>query len=231
MRSTPTAALSHAGAPRASVEPPVLERQPARPGVASGCDSAALRAGLAAPPAGEEREGRGHTAPDHEAGHGRPDQGGLAVLPELLAPVGQLGDLRAQIVYRVGELAPGFLDRRADHLGTLRSAHGFTSSPFSSDRATWSRSIFCASRSARARRASSSAISGMGGEPFLNSREAMYAEMPARVKRTSASASPPAKAAPTNASGRSSNGSGSAEAAWSGVSPEEDSLALGSAAC
>src|SRR5918999_4184030 len=149
---------------------------------------------LAAAPAREERDRGGKAAADHEAGRCGTDERGLPVLRELPAPVGQLGDLRAQVVHRESQLAAGLLNRGADHLGALRRAHAFSSSPFSSDRSTWSRSIFWASSSAHVLRASSIAMSGVGGAPFLNRRAARSPANAASRKRATRTTREPAPA-------------------------------------
>ena len=91
----------------------------------------------------------------------------LAVLGQLTAPVGQLRHLGAQVVDREAQLLARRLDRGSDHLGAL----GRPSAPAFSP-PTWSRSMVCASSSARVRLASSIAMSGMGGAPFLKKRQA-----------------------------------------------------------
>src|SRR3954451_24321928 len=106
------------------------------------------------------REAR-YPAADQEAGHGGPDQHLLAVTRELRAPVGQLRDLRLQVVHRVLQLLPRVLDRGADLL--RRTCHQRRAS----------------SIAARVFFASSIAIWGIGGLPFLNSRLASSPRMPA----------------------------------------------------
>src|SRR6185436_10042019 len=143
----------------------------------------------------DEGDGGGDPAADHEARHRGADQRRAAVADQLAAPVGQLGHLGAQVVHREGELLARRLDLGADHLRRPSSCHyAFTSSPRSSVRCTWSRSIFCASSSARVRLASSIAMSGVGGEPFLNSR---YASRPARIANRNSTAVTTAKPAQT----------------------------------
>ena len=64
----------------------------------------------------EQRDGGGDAAADEEARRGRADQRRRAVLRQLTAPVGELGDLRAQVVDREPQLAAGGLDLGADLL-------------------------------------------------------------------------------------------------------------------
>ena len=113
---------------------------------------------------------RGDAAAEHEAGHRGADQDLLAVLVDLLAPVGDLGDLGAQALDGQPELGAVGLDRAPDLLR----------------RARWRPSALAPRRRrlARADRAdgvpageavsvpliscaSSIAICGVGGEPFL----------------------------------------------------------------
>src|SRR3954465_14055869 len=104
----------------------------------------------------------GDAAADHEAGHGGADQHLLAVTRELRAPVRELVDLALQVVDRVLELLPGLLDGGADLLGRAAGHQRRASSI-----------------AARVFFASSIAISGIGGDPFLNARRAIRARMPA----------------------------------------------------
>src|SRR3954452_20550323 len=107
----------------------------------------------------------GDAAADHEAGHGGADQHLLAVTRELRAPVRELVDLALQVVDRVLELLPGRLDRCADLLGGAAGGHQRRAS----------------SMAARVFFASSIAICGTGGEPFLNALRAIRARMPANT--------------------------------------------------
>src|SRR4051795_10106148 len=106
----------------------------------------------------------GDAAADHEAGHGRADQHLLAVTRQLRAPVRELVDLALQVVDRVLQLLAGRLDRRADLLGGTAGHQRRASSI-----------------AARVFFASSIAICGVGGEPFLNNRRAISARMPAKT--------------------------------------------------
>src|SRR3954463_14354477 len=108
----------------------------------------------------------GDAAADHEAGHGRADQHLLAVTRELRAPVRELVDLALQVVDRVLELLAGHLDRRADLLGGAAGHQRRASSI-----------------AARVFLASSIAICGTGGEPFLKARRAIRARIPANTSR------------------------------------------------
>src|SRR5215207_2013555 len=150
-------------------------------------------AGTLAPTASEQRDARRDPAADHESRDRRAHERSLAVAYELAAPVRDLRHLRAQVIDGEGQLMARLLDRGPDHLWAAGSAchYAFTSSPSGLRslartacsplprlRLSWSRSIFCASSSARVRLASSIASSGVGGEPFLNSRSATT---PARI--------------------------------------------------
>ena len=66
---------------------------------------------------------RGDAAAQHEARDGRADQDLLAVLVDLLAPVGDLGHLGAQAVDGHAELGAVGLDRAADLLRRARPGH------------------------------------------------------------------------------------------------------------
>src|SRR3954465_453990 len=106
----------------------------------------------------------GDAAADHEAGHGGADQHLLAVTRELRAPVRELVDLALQVVDRVLELLPGRLHRHADLLGGAPGHQGRASSI-----------------AARVFFASSIAIWGVGGLPFLKERRAIRARMTAKT--------------------------------------------------
>src|SRR5215217_8144595 len=142
---------------------------------------------------GDERHGGRNATTDHEARDRRADQRHLAVADQLATPVRELGHLRAQVVYRKRQLAASLLDLRANHLGAASRHYALTSSPRSRLRWTWSRSIFCASSSARVRLASSMASSGMGGEPFLNSRSASSPATTASMNRRAVTTAKPAQ--------------------------------------
>src|SRR4051812_22203379 len=97
----------------------------------------------------EETDDAGNPAAEHEAGGGGADHRGLPVLAELLLPVGQLAHLRLEITERVLELAARLAHVLTDLLRVARH-QGFASS-----------------RTALVAFASSIAISGAGGVPFL----------------------------------------------------------------
>ena len=94
-RSSSTAASGRAGADRGvsrrrrDEPPPPDAAEPPRPA-----------AGLVVVAAADQAGERGDPAAEHEARDGRADQDLLAALVELLAPVGDLGDLRAQALDR-----------------------------------------------------------------------------------------------------------------------------------
>src|SRR5690606_38544489 len=67
---------------------------------------------------------------EHEAGHGGGDHRLSLLGRELLAPVGQLLDLAAQDLERLGELPAVGLDRGAD---LLRGAGGHQAAPLAGD--------------------------------------------------------------------------------------------------
>src|SRR5262245_33086756 len=135
-------------------------------------------------PAAEQREGGGDPAADHEAGHGRAHERPAPVLRQLAAPVGQLGHLGAQVVDPHGEVAAGLLDRRADHVGALRRHQLVLLS-------SWSCSCTEASSCSRVFLASSIAMSGVGGAPFLNRRIAISAAMMASRKSSAVTSAKP----------------------------------------
>src|SRR3954451_19021994 len=113
----------------------------------------------------EEAERRGDAAADHEAGYRRADDRCLLVLGELRPPVGELLHLRLKVGDRVRQLAPRLLDRGSDLCGrTLRHQ-------------------LCSRISARVRLASSIAMSGVGGEPFLIQRSPRKPATPASAIR------------------------------------------------
>src|SRR4051794_32238616 len=115
----------------------------------------------------EDPRERGYAAADHEAGHGRADQDLLAVTRQLRAPVRELVDLALQVVDRVLELLASHLDRCADLLWRAAGHQRRASSI-----------------AARVFFASSIAICGTGGLPFLNERRAIRARMPAKTSRS-----------------------------------------------
>ena len=96
------------GAPPAADEPP--------PPRAARLTPVPRRTSLRRAPVTSPHE-RGDPAADHEAGDRRADQELLAPLVDLLAPVGELGDLGAQAVDGDPELGAVGLDRAADLLG------------------------------------------------------------------------------------------------------------------
>src|SRR3954467_4193562 len=124
------------------------------------------RAGSASQLAPEDAGEGGDASADHEAGNGRADQHLLAVTRELRAPVRELVDLALQVVDRVLELLPGRLDRHADLLGGAAGHQRRASSI-----------------AARVFLASSIAIWGVGGLPFLKARRAIRARIPANTSR------------------------------------------------
>src|SRR3954452_2350552 len=114
-------------------------------------------------------EHRGDPAADDEAGDGCADDGGALVSGQLRPPIGQLLDLRLEDVDRVRELGARLLDRSADLGGAaraLRIGHRF-----------------CSIRSPRMSLASSIAMSGVGGAPFLIQRSPMKPAIAANMKR------------------------------------------------
>src|SRR5207302_4718927 len=98
----------------------------------------------------EQPEHSGDATTDDEARHGGADDRLAPVHDQLAAPVGDLVDLRLEVVQRVLELLARLLDGEPD-LGGRALGHQLRAS-------SRARLVFCASSMAR---------SGVGGVPFL----------------------------------------------------------------
>src|SRR5215207_1315604 len=167
--------------------PAVRERPRARAGGAAtaaparAAGNARSEVVLVAPAAHQAGE-RGDAAADHEAGHGGADEDLLAVLVDLLAPVGDLGHLRPEAVDGEPEVGAVRLDRAPDLLrrawaghqrlasgdaGAWRAPTGPTAVP--AGEAESVPLISCAS---------SIASCGVGDEPFLTKRSARKPAIP-----------------------------------------------------
>src|SRR4051794_32438286 len=109
----------------------------------------------------------GNPAADHEPGDGGADDRVALVTSQLRAPVGQFLDLRLEVVHRERQLAAGLLDRGPDLGGC----------------ALGRRHQLCSMMSSRMSRASSIAMSGVGGAPFLIQRRPMKPAIAAKMKR------------------------------------------------
>src|SRR5437763_494466 len=144
LRDRPGAGCAHGtGAAGRGLDPRALLRRPLAPA--------------------EQPEHGGHPAADHEAGHRCSDDRLAPVLHELAPPVGDLADLRLEVVQRVLELPAGLLDGEPD-LGGRAGGHQLRAS-------SSARFVFCAS---------SIASSGVGGVPFLIIRRPNSAAAAAR---------------------------------------------------
>src|SRR6478609_6568382 len=133
-----------------------------------------------ASPAGQQTGHRGDPAADDEARHGGADDHFTLMRAQLRAPIGRLDDLAAQLLDRHRELRAVGLDRLPDlfrgALAHFVSAFAGTVGPVGV--------AGCGSvRVARISWASSIAICGIGGEPFLKKRAAMKPAMPPNRNR------------------------------------------------
>src|SRR3954469_15026938 len=113
-------------------------------------------------------EGREATADDEPGDRGADDRF-LLVAAQVPAPVGRQLDLAAQPVDRADEMLAVLLDRLPD---LLRAAAGARAGGHDED------------SSSLVLRASSMAICGVGGEPFLNRRKANIPARPPRPNST-----------------------------------------------
>src|SRR3954447_11198849 len=120
----------------------------------------------------------GEATADDEPGHGGADDRLLLVAAQVAAPVGRQLDLAAEAVDGRDEALAVVLDRLPD---LLRGALGRRACAHDDD------------SSSLVLRASSMAICGVGGEPFLNSRAANIPARPPSAKRIAATTKKPQK--------------------------------------
>src|SRR3954447_2677165 len=144
------------------------------PAALTGANATAAVGGGSAPAAEDAAHGSDPAA-DDEAGDCGADDHFALVATEVTAPVGGDGHLRPQAVHRPHELVAIGLDRLPD---LLRRACGRTGHQVSCSLVL---------------RASSIAISGIGGAPPLNSRDAMNPATPPIISRIAAITKNPQK--------------------------------------
>src|SRR5690349_16415123 len=134
--------------------------------------------------AGEQTGHGGDAAAQHEARDGRADHDLALVRPQLRAPVRGLDHLAAEVLHGDRELGAVGFDRAPDLLRRALGAHrdstlpGVVGATTPSGVAGWG---FCSV--ALISWASSMAICGVGGVPFLKKRAAMKPAMPPKMNR------------------------------------------------